>query len=73
MFDPEGHLLMFFGQPDSSGAAGLYLPAGLTVDYENIALFQKYVAPGYRLEYLILLTNQLGPNKVSIYGFIKKA
>jgi DNA-binding beta-propeller fold protein YncE len=73
MFDPEGHLLMFFGQPDSSGAAGLYLPAGLTVDYENTALFQKYVAPGYRLEYLILLTNQLGPNKVSIYGFIKKA
>jgi hypothetical protein len=73
LFDAEGRLLMWFGEPKSSGQAGLYLPAGLTVDYENIGLFQKYVAPGYKLEYLILLTNQVGPQKVSVFGFIKKA
>jgi len=73
LFDSEGRLLLFFGQPNSSGAAGLYLPAGLSVDYDNVGLFQKYVAPGYKLEYLILLTNQVGTQKVSVFGFIKKA
>ena len=72
VFDGDGRLLMFFGQPNSSGTAGLYLPAGLTIDYENVALFQKYAAPGYKLEYLILLTNQVGPQKVSVFGFLKK-
>jgi len=72
LFDGEGRLLMFFGQPDSSGAAGLYLPAGLTINYDDVGLFQKYVAPGYKLEYLILLTNQAGPQKVSVFGFLKK-
>lgn len=72
LFDTDGRLLMWFGEPKSSGPAGLYLPAGLTVDYDNVALFQKYVAPGYKLEYLILLTNQVGPQKVSVFGFLKK-
>ena len=73
LFDGEGKLLMYFGEPKSSGDAGLYLPAGLVIDYDNVGLFQKYVAPGYKLEYLILLTNQVGPHKVSVFGFIKKA
>ena len=73
LFDAEGRLLMYFGDPKSSGEGGLYLPAGLTIDYDNLPLFQKYVAPGYKLEYVILLTNQVGPNKVSVYGFLKKA
>jgi sugar lactone lactonase YvrE len=73
LFDADGKLLMFFGQPSTSGSAGLYLPAGLSVDYENVGLFQKYAAPGYKLEYLILLTNQAGPQKVSVFGFLKKA
>jgi DNA-binding beta-propeller fold protein YncE len=72
IFDSEGKLLMYFGEPKSSGDAGLYLPAGLVVDYDNVGLFQKYVAPGYKLEYLILLTNQVGPHKVSVFGFLKK-
>jgi sugar lactone lactonase YvrE len=72
IFDADGRLLMWFGDPKSSGSAGLYLPAGLAIDYENVGLFQKYVAPGYQLEYLILLTNQVGPQKVSVFGFLKK-
>lgn len=72
LFDPEGRLLMWFGEPKSSGPAGLYLPAGLAIDYDNVELFQKYAAPGYRFEYLILLTNQVGPQKVSVFGFLKK-
>lgn len=72
LFDAEGRLLMHFGQPATSGAGALYLPAGMTVDYDNAGLFQKYVAPGFKIEYLILLTNQAGPQKVSVYGFLKK-
>jgi DNA-binding beta-propeller fold protein YncE len=72
LFDAEGRLLMFFGEPKSSGPAALYLPAGLRLDYENTEYFQKFVAPGYRLEYLILVTNQAGPNKVAVYGFLAR-
>ena len=71
LFDSEGRLLMHFGQPGTSGAGSLYLPAGLTIDYDNVGLFQKYAAPGVKIEYLILVTNQAGPQKVSVYGFIK--
>jgi sugar lactone lactonase YvrE len=72
LFDPDGKLLMYFGQPADSGPGGLWLPAGLSIDYDNVDLFQKYAAPGFKLEYLILVTNQVGPNKVSIYGFLRK-
>jgi sugar lactone lactonase YvrE len=72
MFDKEGRLLMYFGEPKSSGPGGLYLPAALAIDYENVALFQKYAAPGYKIEHLILVTNQAGPQKVAIYGFLRK-
>jgi len=73
LFDADGRLLMYFGEPKSSGEGGLYLPAGLTIDYDNLSFFQQYVAAGFKLEYLILLTNQVGPNKVSVYGFLRKA
>jgi DNA-binding beta-propeller fold protein YncE len=72
MFDAEGRLLMFFGQPSSSGPGGLWLPAGLAVDRDNLGFFTKYVAPGYRLDYIILVTNQVGPRKVSVFGFVTK-
>jgi DNA-binding beta-propeller fold protein YncE len=72
MFDDQGRLLMYFGEPKSSGPAGLYLPAGIAVDYENLPLFQKYVAPGFKLDHLIFVTNQAGRQKVSVYGFVRK-
>lgn len=72
VFDPEGKLLMFFGQPGASTYGELVLPAGVKVDYENVEYFQKYVAPGYRCEYLILATSQFGSRKVNVYGFVKK-
>ena len=72
LFDAEGQLLMYFGEPKSSGKAGLYLPAGLAIDYENVGGFQKYAAPGYKVEFLIYVTNQAGPNKVSVFGFMRK-
>ncbi len=69
IFDKQGKLLMFFG--GSYEAPGnMYLPAQVALDYDpdDLALFKDYVLPGYRLEYLIFVTNQYGPDKVSIYG-----
>lgn len=73
LFDAEGKLLMFFGQPNTSGPGGLYLPAGIAINYDSVGLFQKYVTPGFKLDYLILVVNQLGPKKVSVYGFLRRA
>jgi sugar lactone lactonase YvrE len=72
IFDLAGKLLMFFGQPENSPQGDLHLPAAVKVDYDNIGLFQAKVAPGYQCQYLILVTSQVGPNKVNIYGFVKK-
>jgi DNA-binding beta-propeller fold protein YncE len=70
LFDPEGQLLTFFGGAGSQPGA-MYLPAQVAIDYDNIDYFADYVAPGRELEYLVLVTNQYGPNKVSVYGFLK--
>ena len=72
IFDAEGRLLLFFGQPGASTQGELYLPAVVKVDYDNVAHFQKFVAPGHQCEYLILVTSQFGSRKVSVYGFLKK-
>ena len=69
LFDPEGHLLMYFGQAGSSTEGELYLPAAVKVDYDNVGLFQKWAAPGFKIEYLILVTSQFGDHKISVYGF----
>ncbi len=71
MFDRQGRLLMYFGQPGATTRGELLLPASVKVDYDNVAYFQKFVAPGHRCEYLILVTSQFGPNLVSVYGFLK--
>jgi DNA-binding beta-propeller fold protein YncE len=72
IFDTEGRLLLFFGQPGASTRGELTLPAAVEVDYDNVGFFQKYLAPGHQCEYLILVTSQFGPRKVSVYGFLKK-
>jgi DNA-binding beta-propeller fold protein YncE len=69
LFDPEGRLLMYFGQAGSSTEGELYLPAAVKVDYDNVSLFQKKAAPGFKIEYLILVTSQFGDRKISVYGF----
>ena len=72
IFDSEGRLLLFFGAPGASLRGQLVLPASVKVDYDHVGYFQKYVAPGYQCEYLILVTSQFGDNKVNVYGFLKK-
>lgn len=70
IFNKEGKLLMFFGG-NYKGLGDMWLPAKVSLDYDNLKYFQKYVDPDYNLKYLILVTNQFGPDKLSIYGAIE--
>ena len=68
IFDNQGHILLYFGGP-GNGPGNLYLPAGLTIDYDNVDYFQKYANPGFKLDYLVHVTNMFGSAKLNIYGF----
>jgi DNA-binding beta-propeller fold protein YncE len=70
IFDAEGKLLLFFGGAGNK-PGGMNLPAKTAIDYDNVDLFADRAAPGYRIQYLIAVTNQFGPNKVSVYGFLE--
>lgn len=68
IFDNGGRLLLFFGQAED-GTEGVNLPAGVAIDYDNVAAFRAYADPRFKVEYLILVASQYGPNKVDIFGF----
>ena len=50
---------------------GLNLPTAVAIDYDNVALFARRAAPGFRIEYLVLVVSQFGPNQVDVFGFGK--
>ncbi len=69
IFDKDGKLLMFFGGAYEK-PGHMYIPAQVIIDYENVEYFRQYVLPGFGLDYIILVTNQFGPDKIGIYGMI---
>jgi DNA-binding beta-propeller fold protein YncE len=69
IFNNEGQTLMGFGE-NNGLIGGMILPTSITVDYDNLEYFQKYVNPKYTLKYIIVLANQYG-NKINIYGRIE--
>lgn len=71
IIDKEGELLLAFGQPDEGEKGRLHRPAQVTIDYDHSKLFQDRVAPGYEIEYLVAVTDQMGPRLVQIYAFLK--
>lgn len=70
LLDKSGNLLLFFGSPGEA-PENINLPTTVFIDYDNVALFQPHAAPGFRIEYLILVASQFGPNKVNVFGFGK--
>ncbi|NOX85831.1 MAG: hypothetical protein GXO86_07700 [Chlorobi bacterium] len=70
IFDKDGNLLMFFGGP-YKGPGGMWLPAKVVIDYDNLKYFENYVDDSFRLKYLIFVTNQYGPDKVNVYGYVE--
>lgn len=72
IFDPDGRLLLHFGDYSAADQGAMNLPAAILIDEDHNALFQSYVAPGFELDYVVLVTNQYGGFKVNAYGFIHK-
>lgn len=68
IFREDGQFLMFFGTP-GTGPGKMYMPMSIIIDYDHIDLFKQYAVEGAELEFLVLVTNQYGPNKVSVYGY----
>lgn len=69
IFDREGSILMSFGGPYKR-KGDMYLPADVTISYSGLDYFRKYVDDSFDLKYLIFVTNQYGPDKISVYGFV---
>ena len=70
IFDREGQLLTFFGGP-YRGPGYMSLPAKVIVDYAHLDYFRQYVHPQFELQHLIFVTNQSGPDRISVYGFVR--
>jgi sugar lactone lactonase YvrE len=68
LFTTEGKTLLFFGGT-AAGPEGMGLPAGVTLDTSCLPAFEKYLAPGFKPKYLLIVANQFGNNKIGIYAF----
>jgi len=68
IFSPDGQLLLFFGDPGAK-TYGLLTPTGLAIDTTSLAFFRKYAAPNFEPEYLLVVTNQFGENKIVFFAF----
>jgi DNA-binding beta-propeller fold protein YncE len=68
VFNREFQLLLFmFGRGYDEG--NINLPAGITIDYDHIQYFKKYLSPKFEAEYLLFVTSNYGPNKINVYAF----
>jgi hypothetical protein len=71
IFNSAGELLMAFGG-SYPGKGSMSLPAGITISQKCMDYFEKYVYKGFILEHLVFVSNQFGPEKISVYGFISE-
>jgi len=67
IFNNEGRPLTWFGEPGNDRLQNL--PAKVVVDYDDVEAFERYASPKFKLEHLVFVINQIGPHKVSVYGF----
>ncbi len=74
MFDDQYHLLTYFGWPGLPNGS-LNGPAGVATSKDNLDYFQKFAAPGFKVESLIYVVSQFGQEycipRISVYGLGK--
>lgn len=68
IFNEYGEVLTYFGGPGNHAGAML-LPAGICITDQNLERFSQYAHPAFRIERLLIVTNQFGPHKVAVYAF----
>lgn len=67
MFDDQNRLLMAFGAVGTFPGA-MNLPVGICVTDEGLDLFKSEIHPGFDAKRLVIVTNQFGASKVSVYA-----
>lgn len=72
VFNPDGKLLLFFGGKESD-ADRLILPADIEIVSSNFDYFKRYAEPDFKIEQVLIISNQFGSNKVHIYAYGRKA
>ncbi len=65
----NAQVLLAFGGA-GVGPGNMYLPASLSISYELNRHFDGLVDDEFELEYVILVANNYGPNKLAVYGFV---
>lgn len=67
MFNDKGQLLMFFGGAGRHPGA-MEMPTGVCVSDTDLDLVAHLVHPAFQMQRLILVTNNVGGNKISLYA-----
>ncbi len=67
VYDNEYKLLLYMLAPGAE-RHNINLPAAVTIDYDNLRYFKKYLSPKFKAEYLLFVTSNFGPNKVNVYA-----
>lgn len=70
MFAPSGGFLLLFGGA-SNKRGGMSIPACVIIDKTMMPLFERYIDPDFKAEYLLFMSNQYGANKVAVYAYGK--
>jgi len=68
IFSPEGQLLLCFGE-STRQPHGMVTPTGLAIDATSLEAFRQYVSKDFEAEYLVLVANEFGINKITVHAF----
>ncbi len=68
IYNEQGQLLLFFGLRGNKPGM-MNIPATIVIDYDNVDFFRHYAVKGADIEFLVLVSNQFGPHKISVYAF----
>jgi DNA-binding beta-propeller fold protein YncE len=72
IISPESEIALFFGGFGEANVPGaLWLPAGITITYDEklISFFDTVRHKDFNVEYLVLVVSQYGPAYVNVYAF----
>ena len=67
VFDPQGKFVGYYGSRGTHPGA-MDLPAGLEIVENNSELFAKFVHPAFQPARVVIVANQFGAQKLSIYA-----
>jgi sugar lactone lactonase YvrE len=67
MFNAQGKMLMYFGGPGRHPGA-MSMPTGICVSDTDLDVFAQFVHPAFQAQRLVIVTNNLGGDKINVYA-----